>query len=149
LSLTGLGYVADNQDAYRCRLTATGAALVTSSAATLTITWATAPQITIIDGPSTVNWPAQSNLAFVQYGETILGGVTTTRQWQALSGSTWGSLYSVLAYSNVPFGDTGGSLALYVISRAVTVRCVVTSTNSYGTTTATTAAITVNRPVYA
>lgn len=146
LALTGLGYSADNGDSYRCRLSASGAASVTSSTANLTITWATAPQITIIDGPSTVNWPAQSNLCTVTYGETIIGGVTTTRQWQALSGSTWGSVTSVLSLSNVPYGTTSSSLTLYSISRAVTVRCVVTSTNSYGTTTATTAPITVNRP---
>lgn len=148
LSLSGLTYSTDRETYYRCRLTATGAAAVVSSSAQLAINWATAPQITITDGPSTVNWPPQSNVCTVTYGEQIFGATTTTRQWQAFNGTSWVTpVPSVLSASNVPYGTTGSSLTLYVINRAVTVRCVVTSTNSYGTTTATTGAITVNRPV--
>ena len=147
LSLSGLTYSTDRETYYRCRLTATGAAAVVSSSAQLAINWATAPQITITDGPSTVNWPPQSNVCTVTYGEQIFGATTTTRQWQAFNGSSWVTpVPSVLSASNVPYGTTGSSLTLYVIKRAVTVRCVVTSTNSYGTTTATTGEITVNRP---
>jgi hypothetical protein len=148
LSLSGLTYDIDRETYYRCRLTATGAAAVTSSAAQLAITWATAPQINIINGPSEVRYPSQSNAVTVTYGEQIFGGVTTTRQWEAFNGSSWVSpAPSILSFSNVPYGTAGGSLTLYSISRDVTVRCVVTSSNSYGTTTATTASVLVRRPV--
>jgi hypothetical protein len=147
LSLSGLTYAADRETYYRCRLTATGAAAVTSSAAQLAITWATAPQINIINGPSEVRYPSQSNAVTVTYDEQIFGGVTTTRQWEAFNGSSWVSpAPSILSFSNVPYGTAGGSLTLYSISRDVTVRCVVTSSNSYGTTTATTASVLVRRP---
>lgn len=149
LGLENLSYATDNGDSYRCVLSASGAASVTSATATLTITWATAPQITIIDGPSTVNWPQQSNFCTVTFDKIIYGASNSGMSflWQALSGSSWVSVTSVLSPSNVYGGVTGGSLTLYAISRAVTVRCVVTATNSYGTTTATTASITVNAPV--
>lgn len=147
LSLSGLTYDIDRETYYRCRLTATGAAAVTSSPAQLAITWATAPQINITNGPSEVRYPSQSNAVTVTYDEQIFGGVTTARQWQALNGSSWVSpVPSVLSASNVPYGTTGASLTLYSISRDVTVRCVVTSSNSYGTTTATTASVLVRRP---
>jgi len=151
LSLTGLAYADDNGDAYRCVLAATGAASRTSSTATLTITWATAPQITIINGPSTVNWPQQSNFCTVTFDKTIYGtgSIGTSYLWQALSGSSYVSVTSVLSSSQVFGGVANPSLTLTGTTRAVTVRCTVTATNSYGTTTATTASITINPPALA
>jgi hypothetical protein len=146
LSLTGLTYAADNQDAYRCVLSATGAASRTSSTATLTITWATAPQITIINGPSTVNWPQQSNFCTVTFDKTIYGTGSSgiSYLWQALSGSSYVSVTSVLSSSQVFGGVANPSLTLTGTTRAMTVRCTVSATNVYGTTTATTASITIN-----
>jgi hypothetical protein len=151
LSLSGLAYADDNGDAYRCVLSATGAASRTSSTATLTITWATAPQITIINGPSTVNWPQQSNFCTVTFDKTIYGTGSSgiSYLWQALSGSSYVSVTSVLSSSQVFGGVANPSLTLTGTTRAVTVRCTVTATNSYGTTTATTASITINPPALA
>jgi len=146
LSLSGLAYADDNGDAYRCVLSATGAASRTSSTATLTITWATAPQITIVNGPSTVNWPQQSNFCTVTFDKTIYGTGSSgiSYLWQALSGSSYVSVTSVLSSSQVFGGVANPSLTLTGTTRAVTVRCTVSATNSYGTTTATTASITIN-----
>ena len=149
LSLTGLAYAADHADSYRCRLAATGAASVTSSTANLAITWATVPQITIIDGPSSRSW-STGNSFTVTYDERIYGGVTTTRQWQArpqYSTGEWGTVESVLGSNSVFGGTTGGSLTITSLSGGVQVRCVITSTNSYGTTTATTGVITIFRVI--
>jgi hypothetical protein len=150
LSLSGLNYDIDRETYYRCRLTATGAAAVTSSPAQLAITWANAPQINIINGPSEVRWPSSSNFFTVTYGEQIFGGVTTTRQWQArrqYSTGEWGSVQSLVGNNGVSGSTTGGSLTLTSLpGTAGEFRCVITSTNSYGTTTATTGTITIIRP---
>jgi hypothetical protein len=146
LSLSGLAYADDNGDAYRCVLSATGAASRTSSTATLTITWATAPQITIVNGPATVNWPQQSNFCTVTFDKTIYGTGSSgiSYLWQALSNSSYVSVTSVVSSSQVFGGVANPSLTLTGTTRAVTVRCTVSATNSYGTTTATTASITIN-----
>jgi hypothetical protein len=146
LSLSGLAYADDNGDAYRCVLSATGAASRTSSTATLTITWATAPQITIVNGPATVNWPQLSNFCTVTFDKTIYGTGSSgiSYLWQALSGSSYVSVTSVLSSSQVFGGVANPSLTLTGTTRAVTVRCTVSATNAYGTTTATTASITIN-----
>jgi len=149
LSLTGLAYAADHADSYRCRLTATGAASVTSSTANLNITWATVPQITIIDGPSSRTWSTGGSF-MVSYDERIYGGVTTTRQWQArpqYSTGEWGTVESVLGSNSVFGGTTSRSLTITSLSPGVQVRCVIASTNSYGTTTATTGTITIFRVI--
>jgi len=54
------------------------------------------------------------------------------------------SVTSVLSSSQVFGGVANPSLTLTGTTRAVTVRCTVSATNAYGTTTATTASITIN-----
>jgi large repetitive protein len=155
LSLTGLSYAADNGSYYRCRLTASGAATVTSQTVVLTINWVTAPQITIINGPATVNWPQLSALCSVTFDQRTYGtgnsGISFL--WQAyttsefvIGGPGWVPVASVIGANRIYGGVAGGSLTVLGISAALTVRCTVTATNSYGTTTATTASITINPP---
>jgi hypothetical protein len=116
--------------------------------AVLNINWVTAPQITIIDGPATVNWPSMSNFSTVTFDKIIYGAENSgiSFAWQALSGGSYVAVTSVVSASNVFGGTASSSLTLTGISRAVTVRCTVTATNAYGTTTATTAPITMNPP---
>jgi hypothetical protein len=151
LSLTGLDYAADGSDSYRCRLTASGAAAVTSSVAVLNIIWAAVPQISLINVPSTVSWPAWGNSAFVTFDQRIYGASNTgiTFLWQARASYTndaFTSVESILGANSVFGGTAGGSLTITNLPRnSVTVRCVITATNSYGTTTATTDPINVSR----
>jgi len=149
LTLGQLTYAADNGDSYRCIVSAAGAASVTSATASLNVSWVTAPQITIIDGPATVNWPSSSNSCTVTFGKIIYGAENSgiSFLWQANStGTTYTAVTSVVSASNVFGGTTSSSLTLTGVSRVVRVRCIVTATNTYGTTTATTAAITINPP---
>ena len=146
LSLSGLTYTANQGDSYRCRLSASGASTVITSTATLTITWVTAPQISVLNGPSTINWPVQNNFCVVTYGETLLGSPTTvSRQWQALNSSgAFVPISNILPSSQLPYGSTTRDLTLYQTTRAITVQCVIVATNAYGTATATTGQVLVN-----
>jgi hypothetical protein len=153
LSLTGLDYAADGGDYYRCRLTASGAAAVTSSVAVLNINWAAVPQITLVNVPSEVNWPAWGNSVFVTFDQRIYGAGNNNISflWQArqrYSTGEFSSVESVLGANSVYGGTTGGSLTITRLpGNAVTVRCTITATNSYGTTTATTSPINVYQAV--
>lgn len=145
LSLTGLTYTANQGDSYRCRVAATYYTYTFTNTATLTINWVTAPQISVTNGPSTINWPQLSYFCTVTYGETLLGATTVSRQWQILNSSgAFVPVSNVLPSSQIPYGDTKRDLTLYQTTRAITVQCVIVATNAYGTATATTAQVTVN-----
>jgi len=150
LSLTGLDYAADGGDSYRCRLTASGAAAVTSSVAVLNINWAAVPQITLVNVPSTVSWNYGGSV-LVTFDRRIDGAANTgiSFLWQArstYSSGEFASVESVLGANSVFGGTASGSLTITQLpANSVTVRCVITATNSYGTTTATTSNINVYR----
>jgi hypothetical protein len=146
LSLTGLTYQQDNRSSYRCQINAQGASSVYSNTVDLEITWAAAPQITLASvstatslGSANYLFSTTQSFAFVTAADSIVGGTTVTYRWEI-------SRYGRNNFSTQTFHSAAGSTTARTIraynsligSGSYDLRCVITATNSYGTTSVTT-----------
>jgi hypothetical protein len=148
LSLTGMTYQQDNRSSYRCQINAQGASSVYSNTADLIITWAAAPQIAL-SSASTATSLGSANYLFstrvsssstlVTVADSVIGGSGVTYQWQLRRDERQ-------TFSEGNFGSLAGNTTSRTInavrylanSGSYDLRCIITATNYYGTTTATT-----------
>jgi hypothetical protein len=150
LSLTGLTYDQDNGASYRVMVTASGAAAVYSNTVSLAITWAAAPRITLAS-ESTATSLGSAAYEFRPYyssnvtvADTVVGATSVSYQWEAAL--PYGDGFSTQNFrQNTGVNTTSRTIQAsnYLVnSYAYYLRCVITATNSYGTTTVTTGTFT-------
>jgi hypothetical protein len=152
LSLTELSYDQDNGASYRVMVTASGASAVYSNTVSLAITWAASPRVTLAGTSSNTSlgsaghtyYGGSNSTTDVTVADTIAGATTVAYRWEAKHPS-----YGTFSTQNFWQYDYGSKTSRTIrASRDLTggnsyeLRCVITATNSYGTTTVTTGTFT-------